>query len=189
MPFCNAPPLLTPVPLIVNGLGLRTVWLFRFSIAPLVTTMLLAALPNPMELPSCTVPAAIVNVVALLPTLFAAFRLSVPTPTLVRLKFPLSMPLTEVLVALRVRLPSPPMLLSLAMTTVLLTMPVPVLLISAPPLLMPVPLIVTEALFTVWPFRSSTAPVPVTLTAPVVRPSAVAWPSFKVPADTVVFPA
>ena len=175
------------MPLIVNGLGLRTVWLFRFSIAPLVTTMLLAALPNPMELPSCTVPAAIVNVVALLPKLFAAFSCSVPAPTLVRLKFPLSMPLTELLVAARVRVLDPPMLLSPAMTTVLLTV-LAALASNTPSPPMPEPLIVMEALFTVWPFRSRTAP-PVTLTAPVVRPSAVPLPSFKVPAETVVFPA
>ena len=61
-------------------------------------------------------------------------------------------------------------------------------MITAPPLLMPVPLIVNASAFEiVRPFRSNTAPDEIELAPPVV-PSAEALPSFKVPAAIVVNP-
>ena len=63
------------------------------------------------------------------------------------------------------------------------------LLVSAPPLLIPEPFSVNElALVMVMPFRSSAAPLAATETAPELAPKAVVWPSLKVPAETVVPP-
>ena len=64
---------------------------------------------------------------------------------------------------------------------------VPLLLMSAPPELMPVPLSVTASAPIVWPFRSNTAPLE-TVVPLAVLPSAVALPSCSVPALTVVAP-
>ena len=64
----------------------------------------------------------------------------------------------------------------------------PLLLVSAPPLEMPVPFKVSAlAPVIVAPFRSNTAPL-VTLAAPALPPSAVALPTFKVPTEIVVPP-
>jgi hypothetical protein len=63
---------------------------------------------------------------------------------------------------------------------------VALLLIKAPPLLMPVPLSVKALVFaTVWPLRSSTAPL-LTPTAPLPLPNAVALAILNVPAEIVV---
>ena len=64
---------------------------------------------------------------------------------------------------------------------------VALLLISAPPELIPVPLSVSGSAPTVRPLRSKTAPLVVVVT-PAVVPSAVAFPNFSVPALIVVNP-
>ena len=56
----NAPPLLKPVPLRVNGLVLAIVWPLRSSTAPLVTLTAPAALPSAEGSANCNVPARIV---------------------------------------------------------------------------------------------------------------------------------
>ena len=62
------------------------------------------------------------------------------------------------------------------------------LLITAPPLEIPVPLIVNASAFViVWPLRSRTAPEVIVVPAAVV-PKAVALPSLSVPALMVVAP-
>ena len=64
----------------------------------------------------------------------------------------------------------------------------PLLLVSAPPLEMPVPLSVRAlVLVIVVPFKSNTAPL-VTLTAPLLPPSAVALATLSVPTLTIVPP-
>ncbi len=61
-------------------------------------------------------------------------------------------------------------------------------MISAPPLLIPVPLIVTASAPMAWPLRSRTAPELIVV-APAVVPSAEALPSFSRPtARTVIAP-
>ena len=75
--------------------------------------------------------------------------------------------------------------LAAAIASVLLSeAAVALLLMSAPPLLMPLPEIVS-ALPMLWPNRSSTAPE---LTVAAAVPSATALPSLSVPALTVVPP-
>src|ERR1035441_1318133 len=89
---------------------------------------------------------------------FAFVSVTVPLPTLVSAKAPLTTPA-------RVRLPLPPIELAAARGNPLAAVPVRVevveaaLLISAPPLLMPVPERPIAVRLSDWPFASNTPPL------------------------------